>query len=125
MRLSEVFQSMNSWQVLTALKMTPKMAYKLLKYVKLVSVEYDIADKQRVQLIHELTGTQPGMSANIEPGTPEHEEYARRFTEILNTECALMPSGLTLESVLDAVAKEQGNVLSARDLVVLEPFFTK
>ena len=52
MKLGEVFGAMNSWRALAAVKMQPQMAYRVLKYVKLVSAEYEIIEKQRVALIY-------------------------------------------------------------------------
>ena len=125
MKLGEVFQSMQAWQALTTMKMSPAMAYSLLKYAKLVSAEYDIAEKQRVALIHELTNTVEGQDARIEPGTKESKDYVDLFSAILELECDLVPCWLKFEDVLEAINEEQASVLSARDLGLLEPFFAR
>jgi len=125
MKLGDVFQAASSWQALTALKMAPAVAYKLLKYAKLVSAEHDIAERHRVLLIHELTKTKEGENANIQPGTPEFVDYVDLFGAILELECDLAPCSLKMDEVLAAISAEQVNVLSVRDLGTLEPFFAE
>jgi len=121
MKLGEVFQSVQAWSNLASLKMEPKAAYHVLKYTKLVLAEYEIAEKQRVALIREITGTADGQDAQIAPGSPEMVIYAERFGAVMETECDLIRCGLSLDSVLDSLA--EGESLTAQDLALLEPFF--
>jgi len=123
MKLGEIYQAMNAWRALAAVKMQPQMAYKVLKYVKLVSAEYEIADKQRVELIHEITGTQPGQDAKIEPGSQEFVEYAERLNDILSSESDLDVFGGSLDDVMAVVRDSEDNLLSVSDLATLEGFF--
>jgi len=123
MKLGEVFQSASAWQCLASMKMSPKIAYKVLKYMRSVSAEYDIAEKQRVALIHELSGVPEGQPASIEAGTPEIYEYSRRFMEILETNSDLEPLSMSFGEVLEAISANQENVLSPEAIGLLEPFF--
>jgi len=123
MKLIEVVEAIASWQILAAMKVSPRVAYKLLKYTKLVSAEHEIAEKQRVALIHELTGTKEGEDASIPAGSELLKVYASRLSDILETKSDLPQCELTLDEVLDAVCADQANALSTRDLGLLEPFF--
>jgi len=125
MKLGNIYQSIQAWQILSALKMEPQTAYRVLKYSKLVSAEYDIAEKQRVALIREITGTADGVDATIEPDTPEFTDYVTRFNEILATESDLPLYNGSLFDVLAAIGKNQENELSVQDLGKLEPFFSQ
>ena len=122
MLLGQIFRSLNAWNKLSAVNMKPKIAYKVLKYAKKVSAEYEIAEKQRVALIHEITGTKEGEEAKIEPDSPEIVVYIEKFNEIMQTESSLSSIDLELEDVVDAV-DEKDETLSVSDLALLEPFF--
>ncbi len=122
MLLGEVFQSMSSWQKLSGINLPAKLAYKILKYTKLVSAEYEIAEKQRAALIHELTDTKEGEEARIEPNTPRAMEYAKKFQEVLVMDTDLKPLDMDFEEVVNAVG-EKDESLSVQDLAMLEVFF--
>ena len=123
MKLADVFNSIQSWRVLSAAKMSPAIAYKILKYVKLVMDEHEVVEKQRVALIYEVTGAKEGESVKIEPGTEQFVEYITRFNEVLNTESDLPQCELSFGEVIEAVSKHNDNALSTVDLMTLEPFF--
>ena len=123
MRLGEIFQAMESWRALAAVKMQPQMAYKVLKYTKLVTAEWEIAEKQRVALIYEITGTQEGQPAKIEPGSPELAEYAERLNEVLMAESDLVQFKGSLDDVMAVVRDDESNLISVSDLATLEGFF--
>ena len=122
MLLGQVFQSIASWQKLSGVNLKAKLAYKLLKYTTLVSAEHAIADKQRVALIHEITGTKEGEDAKIEPDSPEIREYAGKFNEIMLTESTLEQLDMDFEEVINAV-DEKDESLTVSDLAMLQPFF--
>jgi len=123
MKLGDIYQTASSWHALSAMKMQPQMAHKIMKYARLVFQEYDLIEKQRIAIVREITGTNSGQEARIEPDTVQFNEYVRRFNEVLNVESELKPFGDELDSVLDSLGKSQENLLSVRDLVLLEPFF--
>ncbi len=122
MLLGQVFKGNNIWKKLTTISMEPLVAYKILKYIKLVEAEFVIADNQRVVLLRKITGTKEGENAQIKPNTSEFTEYVAKFNEILSVECALEKFDLTLETVLTSI-KEEGYTLTVQDLILLEPFF--
>ena len=122
MLLGQVFQSITAWQKLSALPLKAKLAYKLLKYTALVSSDHAIAEKQRVALIHEVTGTKEGEEVKIEPNTPEFVEYAEKFNAVMMTESDLNPLDMDFEDVVNAV-DEKDESLTISDLALLEPFF--
>lgn len=122
MLLGEIFQSIQAWQKLSAVNMKPKLAYKIYKYTKHVTAEYEFVTKQRDALIHEVTGTKEGEAAKVEPNSPEFETFATKFNEILTTESTLNQLDMNFEEVIDAVEEKEG-ALSVSDLAVLELFF--
>jgi len=102
--------------------MKPKLALKILRYTKLMSAEHEHAEKLRVALIHELTNTEDGQDAKIEPNTPEFEAYVTRFNEIMQSESDLKQLDVGFEEVVNAV-DEKDETLAVSDLAMLEPFF--
>ncbi len=122
MLLGQIYQSTEAWRKLSSVSMHPMMAYKVLKYTKLVEAEYAVADKQRVGLIHEITSTKDGEDAKIEPGTPEFTTYVERLNEIMVVESTLKQIKVDFEDVLKAIG-DKDDILSVGDLALLEPFF--
>lgn len=123
MLLGQLFQSVTAWQKLSAIPLKPSVAYRILKYTKYVSAEHEVAEKQRVALIHEITGTKEGEDAKIEPGSPEFAEYAEKFNEIMATEVKFEQIKLKLEDVVELL-DDKPDALSVSDLALLEPFFS-
>ncbi len=122
MLLGEIFQSIAAWQKLSGINMRPKFAYKILKYAKLVSDEHRIVEKQRVALIYEISGTEEGQDAKIEPDTPELQEYVEKFNAVMVTESDLPQLDLDFEEVVNTVDEKEES-LTVNDLAMLEPFF--
>jgi len=122
MKLGQIFQSIESWRKLSAINLRPKIAYAVLKYTKLVGAEHEIAEKQRVMLVREVTKTVDGEDAKIEPNTPEFVEYLTKLNEVMSQESSLPKIRLSLDEVVDALDGKD-NVLSVADLAMLEPFF--
>ncbi len=122
MLLGQVFQSVGAWRKLSAVNMKPSVAYKILKYTKAVNAEFDIAEKQRVLLIHDITETEDGQDASIEPNSEEFAEYATRLSAVMSQESDLGQCELDFGVVVDALDGKD-DVLSVSDLAQLEPFF--
>ena len=122
MLLGQIYQSIGAWQKLSAINMKAALAYKILKYTKLVTDEYALMEKQRVALIHEITQTGDGEDAKIEPGSKELVEYNERFSTVMVIESDLQTLDVDFGAVIDAVDEKDGS-LSVQDLAMLEPFF--
>lgn len=122
MLLGQLFQSIEAWRKLSAIPLKPKVAYKILKYTKYVSAEHDVAEKQRIALIREITNTAEGEDAQIKPGSPEFVKYVKSFNEIMATEISFEQIKLNLEDVIELL-DEKPDSLTANDLAMLEPFF--
>lgn len=122
MKAFEIFQSIKSWQKLAGIVMKPAIAFKILRYTKLVSAEFEHIEKQRVDLAYEVSGTPRDQNVQLEPETPELVEFQRRFSEVLNTESTLPLLRLDLETVVNALDGKE-DVLTVSDLATLEPFF--
>jgi hypothetical protein len=123
MKLVGIFVSREAWQRLAGLKLPPHTAYRLLKYVKQLGSENEVIEQQRIKMIREIAGVGEGENVSLEPGTPQHAQFATEFGKVLDTESDLKPFSMTIPGLLDLLGKEQGNVLSAQDLAQLEPFF--
>ncbi len=122
MLLGQVYQSLPSWKKLASINLRPKLAYRLMKYAKLVEAEHEIAEGQRVLIIRRITEVAKGADASIGANTPEMEEYAREFNEVLATEINLTPADISFGEVIEAL-DEKDEVLTVSDLAILEPFF--
>jgi len=122
MLLGQIFNSINAWNKLSGVNMKPRIAYAILKYTRKVSAEHEIAEKQRVMLVREVTKTVDGEDAKIEPNTPEFVEYLTKLNEVMSQESSLPKIRLSLDEVVDALDGKD-NVLSVADLAMLEPFF--
>jgi hypothetical protein len=124
MKLLQVYSSNAIWGKLTGMKLSPKTAYDVLKFAKLVFAEYDIVEKTRVALIHELTKTSEGESASIEPGSADFTAYVERFSAMLAVESDLIKSPLKFDALIVDLDKN-GNSLTAQEIAALEPFFAE
>ncbi len=122
MQAREIFQSIPSWRKLSGITMKPKIAFKILRYTKLVSAEFEHIEKQRVDLAYEISGTPRNQDVKLEPDTPELLEFQRRFNEVLDTESTLPLIRLDLETVVNALDGKE-DVLTVSDLANLEVFF--
>ncbi len=122
MKALGIFQSIQSWQKLAGIVMKPLIAFKILRYTKLVSAEFEHIEKQRVDLAYEISGTPRDQNVKLDPGTPELAEFQRRFSEVLNTENTLPLLRLDLETVVNALDGKE-DVLTVSDLATLEVFF--
>ncbi len=122
MLLGQIFQSIAAWQKLSAINLRAKLAYRLLKYMALVSAEHAIVEKQRVALIRKITCTKEGEDAKIEPDTPEFQEYVGKFNTLMMVEPDLPQLDMDFEEVVNAV-DEKDESLTVNDLALLEPFF--
>jgi hypothetical protein len=125
MKLANVFMAKEAWGRLSQLKMPPKTAYTLLKYVKLFDVEHSVLEQQRSKLIRDAAGVKEDENASLASGTPEHAAFWEKFSAVLDTDCELELIPLDFGQLLDTLGAEQGNALSVQDLSVLEPFFAK
>lgn len=122
MKLGEIVTARESFQRLSTLKMPPQMAYRLLKYLKTVTTEIEVIEKQRVGLLRDISGIADG-DVKLEPGTPEHMRFLVEYTAALDTDSDLKPAPLKFEDLLAALDGRDGNILSAADLAAIEPFF--
>lgn len=122
MKMGQIFQSVEAWRKLSSINLKPSIAYAVLKYTKGVQSEFEIADKQRVMLIHDVTGTKEGEEARIEPDSQEFQEYVKRLNEIMLMEVNLPKITFELGTIVEALGDGDG-ALSVADLANLEPFF--
>jgi hypothetical protein len=125
MKLADIFIARDAWQHATALRLPAHTAYRLLKYAKRVTAEYDVIEHQRSQLIRAAAGVKEGEGVSLQPGTPEYEQFVQDFGAVLDTDSDLKPCDITLSALLDLIGKDQGNTLSVQDLGQLEPFFSE
>ena len=122
MLCGQIRNSISAWRKLADISMRAGLAYKILKYTNLVSAEYEIIEKQRIVLIHKVTGTKPGDSADIKPGTKDFKDFEGGLIEILLVESNLPQLKMAFMDVIEAV-DQNGGTLTVSDLAALEPFF--
>jgi len=123
MKLGNVFAAKSALGRLVALRMPSKVAYRVLKFTRKFDIEFGVVEEQRVKLIREVTGAKEGEDAKIENGTPEMTSFFEKFAPVLDTDCELEACPLKFDALMDALDSEEGNVLSAQDLALLEPLF--
>ena len=123
MKLANVYMARAAMNQLVQAKLSPKVAYRVLKFTRKFDVEFAIIEGQRSKLIRDISGTKEGENASIENGTPEMAEFFKKFAPILDTDCDLELCPLKFDALMDALDSEEGNVLSAQDLALLEPLF--
>jgi len=123
MKLGQIVMARESFQRLSTLRMPPQTAYRLLKYLKLVTAESEVIERQRINLLRDVSGTKDGEDVNLAPGTPEHTRFLVEYSAALETESDLKPFDMMMDALLATLEAEKGNVLSAADLAAVEPFF--
>jgi len=123
MNLGTIYTAREVWSRLVTMRINPRMAYTLLKYLKLFVAEVEIIEKQRIALIHEITNTVEGQEAKIEPNTPEFVDYVNRFNAVLLTDSDLKKCNIPFDDLLKALHSEEGNDFTVQELMALELFF--
>jgi len=121
MNCGQIYNSLRSWQKLSGINMRPKLAYKVLCYTRLVSLEFVIINSQRERAIREVSGISSG-DVEIAPDTLQAAECNRVVQEIFDVGSALPQIDLCLSDTIDAV-DEKDETLTVQDLAFLEPFF--
>lgn len=124
MKLVDVWNARSAFNTLSQLKKPPKIAYRLMRYGKLFAAEFDACEAQRVAYVYEVAGVEPGTpNVNLIQGTPEFDVFVAKFNEFLSNEAELAPLDMSMDTLIDALDSERGNVLSEAELALLAPFF--
>lgn len=124
MKLITIWNAREAFAKLAQLKKPPKLAYRLMKYGRKFVAEFDACEEQRIKCVYEAAGVEPGTpDTNLLPGTPEFAEFMAKFNEFLDSESDLEPVGVGMDSLIESLDSERGNVLTETDLVLIEPFF--
>lgn len=130
MKLVEIWNSRIAWGTLSGLKKNPKLAYRLLKYERLVDAELAACNAISDALVYKAAGVEPPVAPNITivqlaPGSEQYVRWLSDFGAALEVESDLSWSGVSMDDLIDALAAESGNALSEGQLKALEPFFTE
>jgi len=127
MKLGTIWNSREAFFTLAALKKSPAVSYRLMKYAKKFADEVDLIDRRRNELILEVLGLEKNdpeaRQASLNPGMPEFNEFVSKFGDFLSTESDLEVSGFDMEELVSILDSEKGNLISENDLILLEPFF--
>lgn len=123
MTLGDIYAAHDAWRRVAGLTFPPQAAYRLLKYVKQVTAEYEVVEQQRVTLIRNIAGANDSEAVTLTSNTPAYTRFASEFHLVIEMDSDLKPFDLSLPALIDLLGKEQGNVLSVQDLSLLEPFF--
>lgn len=110
---------------MSALRKPPGVAYRLLKYERLVDAEFAIIDKSRNEIITKAASAESGSAVELKLGTPEFEAANSEFLAFLETNSELKPCELDMDDLTTALDAQPGNALAESDLALLEPFFTQ
>lgn len=122
MKCGEVHRSIQAWRKLSSIPLEPLKGLRILRYMKLVTAEYDVIEKQRVAIIRDIAGVKEGEDVYIEPKGIEYPQCVKRINELMNTNAELAQIRMSLDAVAAALDGKE-NVLSVADLAALEPFF--
>lgn len=122
MKLIAVWNARDAIARLSVLKKPPKLAGQLLRYWQKYNAEYAICDAQRTALVYQAAGVEGGQ-VTLQVDTPAYVTFVETFNAFLDTEAELSVSGISLDTLLDALDAEKGNALSENDLFLIEPFF--
>ena len=123
MKLANVFNARPAMMRLATLKMAPKVAYDVLKFSRRFDAEFEIAEKQRVTLLMEISGAGEGEDITIEPNSPEFDRFAAAFDEVLAVEIDMAVCPMTMDALIAALDASEGNTLSVQDIALLEVLF--
>lgn len=124
MKLGYIWNAREAFGRLAQLRKPPKLAYRLLKYLRKINVELDLCETQRQKCVYEAAGENLGATdINLSPGTPEFDAFIAKFNEFLATDSDLEPLDLGMDALIDGLDSEPGNAMSENDLALLEPFF--
>ena len=124
MRLLDVWNGRPAWEALAELKKPPKLAYRLMKYLRKLNTELAACEEGRQSCVHLVAGTTPPAIVLLSPDTPEFQVFLGKFNEFLLDESDLEPVGISMDDLIDALDAQTGNLLTERQLLLLEPFFT-
>lgn len=126
MNLLQILESRPAWSTLSSLRKPPGIAYKLLKYERLLEAELIAIDKVRNEIIWKVAGAERGTIVTLQIGSPENNQFAAEFLEFVKTESELKPfADLDMDGLMAALDSQAGNTLAESDLAALEPFFTQ
>lgn len=125
MTLLQIWNSRPAWITLSELRKPPGIAYRLLKYERLVDAEFAVITKSRDAMITKAAGVEAGQFASLQPDSPEYAAFSAELTAFLATESELQPCDLDMDALLAALDTQAGNSIAEGDLALLEPFFTQ
>jgi len=121
MKLKDIFIAKQALGNLASLGMSPKTAYRVLKFARKFDVEYDIVEKQRNSIIEKILSS--NKIEELKKGTPEFVEFVEKFNGVLDMDSELKVCPLKFDELLEAIGAEDENVMSVGDLAVLEILF--
>ena len=120
MKLIEIWNAQEALSEVKKLRKSCKVSYDLMKHMKTLNAEIDICEAERLRLVYEITGVEPGQPVSIEPNTQEYEQFLKQFSEFLQQECEVKPFPMTLDELVQHVSVA-GNTLSEDTLFRMEP----
>lgn len=122
MKLFVIYQARDAWKRLLRARMSPVLAYRVLKYAKGIEAEDVLLETRRAEIIKRV-GTEEEGQWRVVQGTPAHAAFVEEFSALLDADVELAQAPFSLESVLDDLAKFEENAIAATDIAALEPFF--
>ena len=124
-RLMDVWNGREAWTALSELKKPPKLAYRLMKYMKKFNAELEAAEAGCQAAIYEAAGVEPPALVSIGAETPEYAVFLDKFNAFLRDPSDLETVGISMDELIDGLSADAANRLTERQLALLEPFFTE
>ena len=126
MKLVQIWNARDAFNKLCSLKKPPQLAYRILKYVRTFEAELATCEAQREKCVYEAAGVAHGTpGVNLLPDTFEFDAFIVQFNLFLANESDLEPSGISMETLVEALGDGAGNTISQHDIALLEPFFVE
>lgn len=124
--LSRLFASREQWAKLARIPKSPKIAFKLARFMKRVLEEnWQIIEDQRNEYIKQFSTSgedeTPGIDGKAHP--EKLQEFMDTFDEYLKTEIEVKKIDMTMDELIDSMESNKGTVIDELVLMEIEDFF--
>lgn len=121
MKLYEIYAARTAIGKLLKTNFRPGIAYRLMKFVKKLSVELEVVEEHRVSLLKTFAKPDDKGFVSLDQSSPEYLKFRDEYIEYLQTESEIETFGLPLSGMIDEIAGDQN--FTVEELGLLEPLF--
>lgn len=130
MKLIDIWFSGVPWQNLSALRISPQMAFDLMSYREKVLTVLKTCEAQSQAIAKGIADKSIGgvcsVNGQVRLGSPEdNAAWEAEFNAYMKDDIEFPLCSITLQAVLDELKRRPENVISAADLALLKPFFSE